>query len=598
MTVRTSIRKQARLVGGGFLAIVLLLCLFSFAGVLQSLDLATDQDRTLDRIHDEVVPLALEARSLQLDVTHIQQYLGGISASRGENGLDDGFDKAAKVRTRFLAAMERTKALARHLEQTALVADLDRISATFPGYYDIGVRMAQAYVNDGTTAGNRHMEEFDQQAANLTQMLETLLEHADQLMADDRAAAHAVAAISRQRGGIVAGLLVLVSIAGIGLAVMLGRGVNKAARDLEQASAIMLRAAAGDLNARILRIGRGDEIGQLLRSVNRVLDLTETFAKEIGAAMAAAERKEYYRYIPEEGLRGDFLRFVRSINVILAAMEGRDAKTQEFERTVKSLVDDVATSTQGISGTASMMARRSETTGGRSLDVGEAARAATARAELVSGATRQLVGSINEIAAQATQSSAVARQAVQQISATSTRMDDLAQAISQIGQVVGLINTIAGQTNLLALNATIEAARAGESGRGFAVVANEVKKLANQTATATGTIADQVDTVQAAAREAVEAIADIVATIESIEGIAAAIAGAVQQQETSTQEISRNIEGVVQEADHVSRAVSQLSQSSAHSCAGTVRVIWSARTLATVVTNMHDQVTHYIQSVS
>ena len=598
MSIKTSIRKQARLVSGGFLAIVSLLTLVGLACVIQGLNLADSQDETIERLHDHVAPIALGVRQLQTEIVQIQQFLSDISATRGENGLDDGFDNAAKFRQAFLDDMKKTRALAEQVKASALTADLDRIAADFPSYYDTGVRMAKAYVADGTSAGNKLMEEFDQRGQNLTQSLETLIGHADQLMQTDRAAAAAAAASSRRHAWIITGVLVVVAGIGFALALHLGRRITTVAVILQEAGTVMNRAARGDLNARIIRITREDEIGQLMISVNRVLDLTETFAKEIGAAMAAAQRKEYFRYIPEEGLRGDFLRFVRAINAILASMEARDAKTVQFEAAVKGMVDNVAQSTKGISETANMMAHRSEATGGRSLDVGEAAQATTQRAEIVSQATRQLVASINEIAAQATQSSSVARHATKQISSTSSRMDELSKAISQIGQVVGLINTIAGQTNLLALNATIEAARAGEAGKGFAVVADEVKKLANQTATATGTITGQVDAVQTAAREAIEAIADIVHTIESIEGIAATIAGAVQQQEASTQEISCNIQGVVSEAEHVSRSVSQLSQSSAHSCAGTVRVIWSARKLASVVTSMHDQVTDYIQSVS
>ncbi|CDK99092.1 Methyl-accepting chemotaxis protein [Magnetospirillum gryphiswaldense MSR-1 v2] len=598
MSAKKSIRKQAQLVSGSFLAIVALLAVFSFGGVIQSLNQASAQEEALNRFHTQVAPLALSARQLQMEVIQVQQYFSDVSATRGENGLDDGFNNAAKRRDMFLKTQQQTRALAEGLNSAEALKDLDNVAAAFPPYYDTGLKMAKAYVSEGTSAGNRHMEEFDQKAANMTQSLENLMAVSERLMAADRADAAAAAAASRSTAWVVSAVLLVVAALGLALALFMGSHIKKVAQVLQGAGEVMNRAARGDLNARIIRIERDDEIGMLLVSVNRVLDLTETFAKEIGAAMAAAQRKEYFRYIPEEGLRGDFLRFVRAINTILASMESRDAKTIEFETTVKGMVDEVAASTKGISGTANMMAHRSEATGGRSLDVGEAAQATTARAEVVSEATRQLVASINEIASQATQSSLVARRATEQISATSARMDALAQAISQIGQVVGLINTIAGQTNLLALNATIEAARAGEAGRGFAVVANEVKNLANQTATATGTITGQVEAVQSAAREAIDAIADIVHTIESIEGISAAIAGAVQQQEASTQEISRNIEGVVQEADHVSTSVSQLSQSSAHSCAGTVRVIWSARKLASVVNSMHDQVTRYIQSVS
>src|SRR3546814_2445445 len=75
--------------------------------------------------------------------------------------------------------------------------------------------------------------------------------------------------------------------------------------------------------------------------------------------------------------------------------------------------------------------------------------------------------------------------------------------------MLDFIRGVAGQTNLLALNAAIEAARAGEAGRGFAVVAQEVKTLAAQTAQATGQIAEQIRSIQAAAREAIAAMSTI-----------------------------------------------------------------------------------------
>ena len=92
----------------------------------------------------------------------------------------------------------------------------------------------------------------------------------------------------------------------------------------------------------------------------------------------------------------------------------------------------------------------------------------------------------------------------------------MSKAAARIGDVVELISTIAGQTNLLALNATIEAARAGEAGRGFAVVASEVKALAEQTAKATGEIAQQVSGIQAATEESVGSIREISGTIERL----------------------------------------------------------------------------------
>ena len=125
---------------------------------------------------------------------------------------------------------------------------------------------------------------------------------------------------------------------------------------------------------------------------------------------------------------------------------------------------------------------------------------------------------------------------------TNDRVSELSKAAARIGDVVELINTIAGQTNLLALNATIEAARAGEAGRGFAVVASEVKALAEQTAKATGEIGQQISGIQAATQESVNAIQEISGTIEKLSEISSTIAAAVEEQGAATQEISRNVQ--------------------------------------------------------
>ena len=124
----------------------------------------------------------------------------------------------------------------------------------------------------------------------------------------------------------------------------------------------------------------------------------------------------------------------------------------------------------------------------------------------------------------------MAGEAVDQARKTNDRVGELSKAAARIGDVVELINTIAGQTNLLALNATIEAARAGEAGRGFAVVASEVKALAQQTAKAAGEIGQQITGIQAATQESVNAIKEISGTIEKLSEISSTIAAAVEQQ--------------------------------------------------------------------
>ncbi len=130
--------------------------------------------------------------------------------------------------------------------------------------------------------------------------------------------------------------------------------------------------------------------------------------------------------------------------------------------------------------------------------VAAASEEASTNVQSVASATEELTSSVNEISRQVQESARMAGDAVDQARKTNDRVSELSKAAARIGDVVELINTIAGQTNLLALNATIEAARAGEAGRGFAVVASEVKALAEQTAKATGEIGQQISGIQAA----------------------------------------------------------------------------------------------------
>jgi uncharacterized protein YoxC len=186
------------------------------------------------------------------------------------------------------------------------------------------------------------------------------------------------------------------------------------------------------------------------------------------------------------------------------------------------------------------------------MTVAAASDEASANVQSVASATEELTSSVTEISRQVQESARIAGDAVEQARHTNQRVGELSQAASRIGDVIELINSIAGQTNLLALNATIEAARAGDAGRGFAVVASEVKALAQQTAKATEEIHQQISAVQTATKESVGAIRQISDTIERLSEISSVIAAAIEEQGAATQEIARN----VQQAAHGTQQVS------------------------------------------
>ena len=168
---------------------------------------------------------------------------------------------------------------------------------------------------------------------------------------------------------------------------------------------------------------------------------------------------------------------------------------------------------------------------------------------------------------------------------------------ARIGEVVGLINTIAAQTNLLALNATIEAARAGEAGRGFAVVASEVKSLASQTAKATDEISEQIADIQRVAGDAIDAIKGIGSIIGEVNEVATAIAAAVQEQGAATQEITRSTQFAAQGTKNVSDNITGVKADADKSAAAAEDVKQASETLETQSQQLGNQVTQFLGNI-
>jgi methyl-accepting chemotaxis protein len=184
------------------------------------------------------------------------------------------------------------------------------------------------------------------------------------------------------------------------------------------------------------------------------------------------------------------------------------------------------------------------TTAQRATGVGTAAQDASHDVQSLSAGSEQMLAATHEIARSASEAAAVAASASAQAAATQQTVSGLGRSSAEIGEVVRVITTIAKQTNLLALNATIEAARAGDAGKGFAVVAGEVKDLAQATAKATGDIAGRVAALQSDSTKVAAAIDEIVEVVRRIDEIQAAIAAAAEQQTATTNEMTRSVSDV------------------------------------------------------
>ncbi|QQN65887.1 HAMP domain-containing protein [Bradyrhizobium diazoefficiens] len=269
----------------------------------------------------------------------------------------------------------------------------------------------------------------------------------------------------------------------------------------------------------------------------------------------------------------------------------------QFEQTVGEIVETVSSASHELEASASTLTATASRAQNLSTEVASASQEATANVQAVASATEELSSSVSEIARQVQESARIAGEAVGQATKTNARVSELSKAAARIGDVVELISTIAGQTNLLALNATIEAARAGEAGRGFAVVAAEVKALAEQTAKATGEIAQQVSGIQAATEESAGSIREISSTIERLSEISSTVAAAVEQQGAATQEISRNVQQAAHGTQRVSTNIGDVQRGASDTGSASSQVLSAARSLSSDSNRLKQEVAKFLSSV-
>ena len=326
--------------------------------------------------------------------------------------------------------------------------------------------------------------------------------------------------------GIVALIVVFVSLgAGFVIARMISRPVSN--------TVDMLRNIAegdGDLTQRLV-VASKDETGEMCRLFNAFIENVQSIVKDIG----------------------------KDVHVL------SDSTTQ-----LASVSENIQLNANGSSDRASAVSAAAEEMSASTHDVANSMNQASQNLENVAAATEEMTATVSEIANNSEKARAVTAQAVQRASEVSDTIHNLGQAAKVIGKVTETITNIASQTNLLALNATIEAARAGAAGKGFAVVANEIKELAQQTATATEEIKSNIGGVQSLMSTTTEQVGAISSVIREVSDAIADIAAAIEEQSVVTRDIASNIShassGVRDSNDRVAQ-ISAVSQSVAQDIA-------------------------------
>ena len=268
-----------------------------------------------------------------------------------------------------------------------------------------------------------------------------------------------------------------------------------------------------------------------------------------------------------------------------------------LEERVKDVIGTLQASTVRMEQTASQVSAAADQTITQTTTVTAASHQAASNVEAVAAAASELTASIHEIGRQVAQSARIAAQGAEEAKQTDVKVQGLADAAQRIGEVVRLINDIAGQTNLLALNATIEAARAGEAGKGFAVVASEVKNLASQTARATEEITQQIQAIQAATDETVEVIHGIGRTISQLNEVASTISAAVEEQGAATNEIARNVQQAANSSATVNANVDGVMTAAKVTAAAAQSMLETSRVIGGETTALNGAVSRFLSEM-
>ncbi|HHV10595.1 MAG TPA: methyl-accepting chemotaxis protein [Clostridiales bacterium] len=506
--------------------ILLILTVISLKGIKKT----TDEQQTVN------TPMMITSLQLQKEVIQIQQWLTDISATRAESGYDDGFEQAEVYYNMALADIEALNELGIEDELAAsMTKDLKE-------YYQVGIEMANKYINEGTAAGNDFMSTFDASSELIQEDIDILIGVASQTFEEgNKNIKDLIKALERQSLTVNLLIIVICIISYILIHILIIRRLSKMTALLKEINGETIRLSTH------IPFQSKDEFGVMASCFNELIMKVRDIIISIKAASEQA-------------------------GITLAAVNA------SLQQSVTA-VEEVGHTVEEIARGASDQALSTEQGSAKLIDLGDMIEDNKYNIDILAENSTQIKGIIQQgmkvIEALAVKTSETGN-ATQAVYDSVTRTNE---SSIKIGEASRIISDIAARTNLLSLNAAIEAARAGEQGKGFGVVASEIKKLAEQSAASTEVINDVVNLLLLDSANTVNIMTDVkkiileqTGFVNTAENSYKEIAELMFKANEKTNEINNSVKSMGRKKQEVIDMIQNLSATTEESAAGTQEV--------------------------